>query len=132
MWILVGIVLVAGAAVLLAALGLGWGPAVLGCGFAFWAAFIVISGLKGPFPLLGIVYAVAALGEFGTALAFWRWQEEWAAHSWRQPRRRRNPLTKRPPGSWRATAALVGAGGSAGALAILFWLIAGTIASLAR
>ena len=130
MWVLVAIALLALLAVVATALGNGYGPALLGFGFAGLAALILLSGLGEPFPLLGVLYAAAALAEFLAAYEFWRWHDHPEARR-TAPGTRLPKVESRPPQSLRLSAALIGAGGSVGALGLFLWIVAATISSLA-
>ncbi len=134
MWVLAVIFLLALVAVLATALGDSWGPALLGFGFAAWAALILLSGLTGPFPLFGILYAAAAVAEFIAAYEFGQWHGHQGARQAAGRGAPRDPAgdpTSRPPGEWRAGAALLGGGGSVAAFGLLLWITAAMISAMA-
>ncbi len=116
MAVVVVIVLLALAAVLAAALGNGWGPAILALGFGGWALYVLLPGYDWPWPLFGIVYLALAIAELAAAGGFWSWQDERvAASAATKVRRSAAPAAPlKPPASWRAAAVLLGVGGYVG------------------
>ena len=94
--LLLVIAVIALVAIVACALGQVWGPLVIALGLAGWAAFMLLSGFTSPGPEVGLLALGGSVAEFAAASEFWD----------RRGARAGAPLR------WRATATLVGAGGS--------------------
>jgi hypothetical protein len=113
MWIIGVIGVLALVAIIGTALGQLWGPLLLALGFAGWGALLLLSGFRYPFPMIGVAYLMASVGELAAAWEFW------------QP-----ASAEGPSASWRGGAALAGVLGALGAMGLLVVLAAAAVSAM--
>ena len=93
--------------------GHAWGPVVLGIGLAGLGLLLLVSGLREPIPVFGLLYLCAGFAEFAAAWEFIQ------------------PVSGNGASvAWRSGAALIGFGGTIGSVILLVLIAQAVIGAL--